>query len=81
MSETQEGPVLVSPTPKAFNAIQMVEQELGNFVKQREAASQNADRSVANLHAIDGAIQGTQHLLAKLKAAAAQAEAEVQKEL
>jgi len=65
MSETPATPV----APK-LNAIQVIERELGNFFKQREQA-------VANVHAVDGAIQASQHLLATLKAEAAKAEAEV----
>lgn len=57
---------------KPLNAIQIVEQEIGNFFKQREQA-------VANVHAVDGAIQAAQHLLARLKAEAAKAEVEAKK--
>lgn len=67
-----------SPAPK-LNAIQLIEQELVNFFKQKEAAVKQAEQAIANTHAIDGAIQGAQHLLAKLRQAAAAAEAEVVK--
>jgi hypothetical protein len=67
MSTVAEG----TPAQK-LNAIQLIEQEVGNFIKQREQA-------VANVHAVEGAIQAAQHLLAKLKAAAAAAEAEAKK--
>jgi len=63
MSETQ--------APK-LNAIQVVEKELLGFRTQREQA-------VANVHAVDGAIQAAQHLLALLKVEAAKAETEVEK--
>ena len=72
---TQVPPVAAVPvaTPApALNAIQLIEQEIGNFIKQREQA-------VANVHAVEGAIQAGNHLLAKLKAAAASAEAEAKK--
>lgn len=55
-----------------LNALQMIEQDIVTFFKQREAA-------VANVHAIDGAIQAYQQLSAKLKAEFAKAEAEVKK--
>ena len=58
-----------TPAPK-LNAIQVVEKELLGFRTQREQA-------VANVHAVDGAIQASQHLLATLKAEAAKAETEV----
>jgi hypothetical protein len=61
----------MSTTP-GLNAIQLIEQEIGNFLKQREQA-------IANVHAVDGAIQAAQHLVAKLKAEAAKAEVEVEK--
>ena len=60
-----------APAPK-LNAIQLIEQELVGFFKQREQA-------IANVHAVDGAIQGAQRLLGILKAEAAKAEAEVVK--
>lgn len=59
----------VGPAPK-MSAIQLIEQELKGFIQQREQA-------VANVHAIEGAIQAAQHLLSKLRSAAAKAEAEV----
>jgi hypothetical protein len=55
-----------------LSAIQMIEQEIGQFFKQREQA-------IANVHAVDGAIQAYQQLLAKLRAEAVKAEAEVVK--
>ena len=58
---------------KPLTAIELVEQELGNFFRQREQA-------IANVHAVDGAIQSTQHLLAKLKAEVVKAEAWVKAE-
>ena len=42
------------------------------FVQQKEQA-------IANVHAIEGAIQATQHLLARLKAEALKAETEAKK--
>ena len=56
-----------TPAPK-LSAIQLIEQEIVNFSRQREQA-------VANVHAIEGAIQAAQHLVGKLKAEAAKAEA------
>jgi len=75
-------PVVLDATtvaPRKLNAIEMVEQELGNFIKQREAAAKQAEQSIANVHAVDGAIQGTRYLLDKLKAEAAKAVLEVAK--
>ena len=76
-SETPVLPVAGTPAPVAtpapkLTSIQIIEQELMGFVKQREQA-------VANVHAVEGAIQAAQHLLAKLKAEVAKAEAEVEK--
>jgi len=78
-TETQATPVAATaaavatpaPAPK-LTAIQIIEQELAGFFKQREQA-------IANVHAVEGAIQAGQLLLAKLKQAAAAAEAEVKK--
>lgn len=67
MSEQQP----VAPAQKP-NAIQMIETELVNFLRQKEQA-------IANLHAIDGAIQAAQAFLNKLRAEAAKAEAEAKK--
>ena len=84
MSETQAVPVAGTPAPVATpkpNAIQLIEAELANFIKQAEVAAKNVEQAVANVHAIQGAIQGTKHLLAKLQGAAIAAEAEVKKVL
>ena len=74
MSETPATTAVATASAVApkLNAIQLVEREIGNFIKQREQA-------VANVHAVEGAIQAGNHLLAKLKAAAASAEAEAKK--
>lgn len=66
-------PTAAAPAPK-LNAIQMIEQEIAGFLRQREQA-------IANVHAVDGAIQAGNHLLAKLRAAAAEAKVEVEKGL
>ncbi len=58
--------------PKKLNAIQIVEQEIGNFIRQREQA-------IANVHAVEGAIQAAQRLLKLLQDEAAKAEAEGKK--
>lgn len=63
MSSTPVAPVAA---PKPLTAIQHVEQELMGFIKQREQA-------VANVHAIEGAIQAAQHLAQRLRAAEAEA--------
>lgn len=55
-----------------MSAIQTIETELGTFFKQREQA-------IANIHAVDGAIQAAQHLLAKLRAEESKVVAEVTK--
>ena len=58
---------------RPLTAIELIEQELANFFRQREQA-------IANVHAVDGAIQSTQHLLAKLKAEVVKGEAWVKAE-
>ena len=72
---TPSSPVVATaaaaPAPK-LNSIQLIEQEIVGFFKQKEQA-------IANLHALDGAIQAAQHLVAVLKTAAAKAEAEAVK--
>ena len=70
MSDTPVTSVVAATAPqsaKPLTAIQLIEQEIGNFFKQREQA-------IANVHAVDGAIQGAQALLAKLKAELVKAE-------
>ena len=62
------------PAPKKQSAIEIIEQEIITFIKQREQA-------VANVHAVEGALQGAQHLIAKLKAEEAKAETETKKGL
>ncbi len=65
----------MSDTPAVapkLTAIQRIEQEIVAFIKQREQA-------VANVHAVEGAIQAAQHLVAVLKAEEAKAAAEVKK--
>ncbi len=75
---TIPSPVVGTPAPtpiapaKPLTAIQIIEAEVMNYIRQREAA-------IVNLHAVDGAIQGAQQILAKLKAEAARAEAETKK--
>ena len=64
VSAVAPNPALAAPKP--LTAIQTIEQELIGFIKQREQA-------VANVHAVEGAIQAAQHLLARLKAAEAEA--------
>ena len=68
MSEVTVLPTSQAPTaaPK-LNAIQVIEQHIVEFTKQREQA-------IANVHAIDGAVQGFHRLLATLKAEVAKAE-------
>ena len=78
MSETPVVNAVQVPAPK-LTSIQLIEQEIVNFGKQAEQAAKNAEQAVANVHAIQGAIQGAQHLLAKLRAAEASAAAEVTK--
>lgn len=72
MAAGRPGVVTAGPAPaapeKPKNAIQVLESEIVNFMRQREQA-------VANVHAIDGAIQAAQHILARLRAEAAKAEA------
>jgi hypothetical protein len=65
-------PVAAAPAVK-LNAIQRIEQELITFMRQREQA-------VANVHAIDGAIQAAQHIIAVLKAEEAKAATAVEGE-
>lgn len=56
-------PAAAAPA-KPRTAIQVIEQELAGYFKQREEA-------IARVHAIDGAIQSGQHILMALKAEAA----------
>lgn len=63
-------PAAAAPA-KPRTAIQVIEQELAGYFKQREEA-------IARVHAIDGAIQSAQHLLMALKAEAAKGIALVQ---
>jgi hypothetical protein len=67
------GPVVVAPA-KPKNAIQIIEEEIANFFRQKEQA-------IANVHAIDGAIQAGQVMLGKLKAEAAKAIAAAEADL
>lgn len=60
------------PVAPKLSALQMIEQEIGQFFKQREVA-------IANIHALDGAIQAYQQLMGKLRAEAAKVEDEVKK--
>lgn len=71
-TEVSTAPVAPVVVPQKMNAIQLIEHELMGFIKQREQA-------VANVHAIEGAIQAAQHLLGKLRAEFAKAEAEASK--
>ena len=69
---------VATPTPAPvtapkLTAIQIIEQEIVTFFRQKEQA-------VANVYAVEGAIQAGQHLLAKLKAEAAKAETFVENE-
>ena len=70
MSETPATPVAPAVAPVAaapkLNAIQLIEQEIGGFLKQREQA-------IANVHALEGAIQASQQMLATLKSIEAEA--------
>lgn len=75
---------IATPTPAPatapkLTAIQIIEQELQNFIQQRVQAVKTAEQAMANVHAIEGAIQAGQHLLVKLKAEAAKVEVEVEK--
>ena len=56
---------------KPRTAIQVIEQEIVGYFKQREEA-------IARVHAIDGAIQSGQHILMTMKAEAAKGIALVQ---
>ncbi len=75
---TETPAVQATPAPK-LTSIQLIEQEIVNFLKQREQAAKQAEQAVANVHAVDGAIQGARFLLSKLQQAAAAAEAEGKK--
>lgn len=75
MSETPVAPVAQAQAPAAapkLNAIQLAEQALFEYIQQREKA-------IANVHAIEGAIQAAQQLIGKLKAAEAEAVAAAKK--
>lgn len=70
MSTSPVAPVAATavpvPAPK-LNAIQILERDLAEFIRNREQA-------IANLHAVNGAIQGAERILADLKTEAAKAE-------
>jgi hypothetical protein len=83
MSEVNETPVApatpvvpsTAPAPapaqpaaakKPLNAIQVIEQQIITYFQQKEQA-------IANVHALDGAIQASQQMLAKLKSIEAEA--------
>ena len=51
---------------KLLNAIQVIEQQIVTYFQQKEQA-------IANVHALDGAIQASQQMLAKLKTIEAEA--------
>ena len=51
---------------KPLNAIQVIEQQIVTYFQQKEQA-------IANVHALDGAIQASQQMLAKLKTIEAEA--------
>ena len=61
-------PAAAAAPAKPLTAIQVIEQEIFGYFKQKE-------QMIANVHAIDGAIQSGQALLAKLKAEEAKGEA------
>ena len=71
-------PATVQPA-KPLNALQRVELEISNFIKQRETQAKAVEMALANLHAVEGAIQGAQHILGILKVEAAKAEDEAKK--
>lgn len=73
MSSSVAAPVS-TPTPVAAkpNAIQILEKELAQFIAQRVEA-------ISRVHALEGAIQSTQHLIVVFKAELAKAEAEASK--
>lgn len=68
----QSAPVISAIPDKPLTAIQIVEQEIAGFIQQREQA-------LSQVQAVSGALQGAQHLLARLKQEVARAEAEAQK--
>jgi hypothetical protein len=73
MSTPAQPVVAATPAPaQKLTSIQIIEQELGNFFKQKEQA-------IANVNAVEGAIQAAQHLLNRLRQEAAKAEAEAKK--
>ena len=61
--ETPVAPVAAAPK---LNAIQVIEQQIKVFFQQKEQA-------IANVHALEGAIQASQQMLATLKSIEAEA--------
>lgn len=55
-----QAPATAAPA-KPLTALQVLEQELAGFIRQREEA-------ISRVHAVEGAIQAAQHLLSRLKA-------------
>lgn len=66
-------PVAATPAPAPkLSAIQIIEQNVAQYIKQHEQA-------IANIHALEGAIQAGRQLLAVLKAEEEKAVAEAKK--
>jgi hypothetical protein len=74
MSTSPVAPVAATAVPVApaapKTALETIAAEIEGFLKQREQA-------VANVHAVEGAIQAAKYLYAKLQAEAVKAEAVV----
>jgi len=62
--QAQQSPAIAPGKP--LNAIQLIEQQVIQYFQQKEQA-------IANVHALEGAIQAGQQMLQKLKAAEAEA--------
>ena len=70
---TQTAAAPVAAPAKPLNAIQLVEQDIVRYIQTKEQAVKQYEQALANVHAVDGAIQATQNLLQRLKAEAAKA--------
>lgn len=67
------GQPLSAEPKKSLTAVEIIENELKSYFAQREQA-------IGRVHALDGAIQSAQHLLATFRAEAAKAESLVSAE-
>ena len=64
-----------------MDILKSLEQDMVNYIKQREVAVKQLEPATANVHALGGAIQALQIFIQKVKADALKAESEVKSEI